>query len=1094
VVPACLLAVAGAVVVCLALRTPERSDPPPPYPFAGSFLPEPPRQHDPWEPPPTQLPRKFVTATAALFRAGLPDPRGCEYRELWIENDHTTTNPPTLLKTHGWLLPAEPEEEQQRFGICWNGLVYPLVSVGGEADLRDDILLALRAVEEELQRSEFRPPLRVIGEKPGPPSLSYRDIASLKAGLLLRLGEEELARKMWAAWDARWGDVGSPQDPYLSLVSPWTRALYGRTLRAHYRGDDRTALACARALTAIEKEVDAEARWRGLPHPGGGWAWGNRPYLDFLESLPSLLADQERRANDPNGGARHRVNPRDYPDKAERIAALIRDLEEAGGAESESYWWDLSRDPAVAALIAEGEDAVEPLLECLENDTRLTRAVAWNLRGEGPYPVVGVEEPAYIALSGILQTSFYEITPEAHGAKWQKWQKMKPSEQAAAVHAAARAYWTRFKGVPLEERWYQVLADDRAHPWEWLQAARALVRPEDAVWLPARMLSGAGTGVPDRKPGTAPRLRGEVLRGQANPTVTELLERRARRFAAGEDAQNGGLYYLDEFIQVLIAWEGEESVGALREFSALLRQRPAVPGEGHAPHLIGSLIRLWLRRADLGDPLAMEEFASWLVTVRPQDVFRSLHVLFEPMQHYPDHPAVARAAAVLFESGRSPWAGVLRRWDSLEQLLWTPLVRFPPFRAALLRALSDNTATSTAVVFEEGGLKVKYGGAVVYTSPFEDGRDPVPPGPSFALRGCDLCALHISRRVEGAPAFPVSAPESRRDEAVGACAAFLRRYGDQLRTNWEDQESRSRIVFDRPSPVFGRFDRPSPVFGGLDHPATAEEVRRGLAVFSLEGEGNARVWRLPARPLPAKWLTLKENPFPTSRWNPDTGNTENVVEYDQQGLVWQAEEVLKEGRWQRYYGFVGKHQVARVPAEEIEFPGSWAGLSRQLDCEARLNLPADGEGSRADRMELGKPVVVTFRLRNRGGLEQTVPSVYYRAAEPELHPGIGLRLAYAPLEMQVAGRTYLLDEADRTWEEPPTTRTAHLPSGPADRMLAPAEEFTALELDLRDWFDVSRPGLYRFRFAFSAANGGFAEGQSNEIEFTLHKPPEGNEP
>ena len=40
--------------------------------------------------------------------------------------------------------------------------------------------------------------------------------------------------------------------------------------------------------------------------------------------------------------------------------------------------------------------------------------------------------------------------------------------------------------------------------------------------------------------------------------------------------------------------------------------------------------------------------------------------------------------------------------------------------------------------------------------------------------------------------------------------------------------------------------------------------------------------------------------------------------YDREGLIWQAEEVLQEGKWRRYYGFVGNHVIAKVPAEEVD--------------------------------------------------------------------------------------------------------------------------------------------------------------------------------
>ncbi len=40
--------------------------------------------------------------------------------------------------------------------------------------------------------------------------------------------------------------------------------------------------------------------------------------------------------------------------------------------------------------------------------------------------------------------------------------------------------------------------------------------------------------------------------------------------------------------------------------------------------------------------------------------------------------------------------------------------------------------------------------------------------------------------------------------------------------------------------------------------------------------------------------------------------------FDREGRIWQAEEVLIQGRWKRFYGFVGNHIIAKVPAEDIE--------------------------------------------------------------------------------------------------------------------------------------------------------------------------------
>ena len=53
--------------------------------FARKVMPDPPNQGAPWTPPATKLPRSLVEATALLFESGVADPRGCDYREIEVE-------------------------------------------------------------------------------------------------------------------------------------------------------------------------------------------------------------------------------------------------------------------------------------------------------------------------------------------------------------------------------------------------------------------------------------------------------------------------------------------------------------------------------------------------------------------------------------------------------------------------------------------------------------------------------------------------------------------------------------------------------------------------------------------------------------------------------------------------------------------------------------------------------------------------------------------------------------------------------------------------------------------------------------------------
>ncbi len=106
-------------------------------------------------------------------------------------------------------------------------------------------------------------------------------------------------------------------------------------------------------------------------------------------------------------------------------------------------------------------------------------------------------------------------------------------------------------------------------------------------------------------------------------------------------------------------------------------------------------------------------------------------------------------------------------------------------------------------------------------------------------------------------------------------------------------------------------------FPPKDAPASARDVASGSAIFSLEAE-QVRVCPLPKLPAKARWVTLKDYPFARRTITSDMRTVETKIEYEQAGHIWQAEEVLVDGEWKRYYGFVGRYCIAKVPAEEIE--------------------------------------------------------------------------------------------------------------------------------------------------------------------------------
>ena len=446
-------------------------------PFDGSGIPAPPQQNLKWEPPATTLPEKLVTATAKLFEQGLSDPRGCEYREVEITVG-SVMGGAGRVKTHAWVLPSLPSD--RHFAVGWNGLVYPVESVGEKADLRRDVL-ALVEADEKLRAkwaadSPNFPFYRFRHAAPEAYSLSHESLRSLKAPMLLRLGEGELARKVWDAWTAGMraevnDDAIHLKDPYLMLATEWVWALFDRVLTAHMRGDDRLSLLSVGPLTRIREAVESEVAARHVvPTEYACAAPGEQPrYLPFLEPVPALSIDQQMREIERRDGSRgaptlpRRLKP--TVGASTSVGELIRDLEEV----SARQWGQpggvfLGEDRVVQALIAKGEEAIEPLLWVIEKDTRLTRSVSFSRNFHYDRHLIRVHEAAYAALTGILKTSDF-------GSDTDRADLEGGLERRRALAARIRLYLKQYGGIPLEERWYGILADDATTLEQWRQAA-----------------------------------------------------------------------------------------------------------------------------------------------------------------------------------------------------------------------------------------------------------------------------------------------------------------------------------------------------------------------------------------------------------------------------------------------------------------------------------------------------------------------------------------------------------------------------------------------------------------------------------------------
>jgi hypothetical protein len=1042
--------------------------------FADTRIPDPPRQNQPWTPPQTKLPQSLVSATADLFKHGLADPRGCEYREVEVNDGQ-------IRKTRGFVLP-ERAGEAGRFVVGWDAIVYRAQSVGAAADLDKDVRTLAAPMIRSRQTTAAKKSkgggnaggifhvqtYRGVGAGGGPSGFdgpaSVDRWSPLKVCLLLRLGRADLAEVVFAAgtaWtvEARGRDFADYRISYVWLATEWAGEAFSTLLNAHIRGDDLTALGAARRLSVFAKafntKADALARERGQ---------GERvdtPSLPFLRRLPELLADQERRAREPARGP----IPRRGGDPAARIAALIRNLDQID--EPQMLWsggLNPGGSPLVRALIAEGDVAVDPLLSALESDTRLTRSVSFGRPGSIDRTVLPVSEALLSALGGILETTEFRDSGSAlrEGG-------IGPRKALANL---VRTFWVNNRGIPLAERRYRTLLDDAAGLYRWLDAAREIVEP-----ISTSVTVGWTADVRPRKPAPPP-MKGEELRSRRDPSVSELLARRVSDIArTGNPLQHPdvGLHRASELTLIFCRWDPKAALPSVRDMMAqcrevieLRRERGAQADEG----LAGFLSQFAVIRATSGGHEALGEYALWIRKTSPRELQHQSLTCFEPMWIYPDNPGIAATARWLFNDPQSPWLPMLRSpltygipffFDGSPYA--SPLLRVAGFRDSLLATLADRSEIGTVSRSAPGSFQYVMkdegsGGSSTFKRDLED----VAPGVALPFRVCDYLAWQISV-INGAPEFELYWPEDRRDRAVESCMAFLKRFGDRFTAEPPDGE---RDLRPRKAHV---------AFPPLGRPATLEDVRSARAIFSLDPKDDeVRIAKVPELPIAARWTTLKDYAY-------DRPRSDGTVhrQYDQQGWIWQAEEIKKGDRWERYFGFVGSHVIARVPASEIEIGDErtrnfWAPLAGGLDVRIESAQP------RESGYQPGQPVLIALKFRNRRGVEQPAPTEFLRQGSdgrPALRRGVTLAVFYSS-----PGVSRTVQAQVDPWQELKPKRTARFDPGDASRPLAAFEEFEAARLDLVDWFDLTKPGSYRVRVKF-AADSGVGGGTSNDTYFRI---------
>ncbi len=472
--------------------------------FTGDKIPTPPAQNSSWaaeRSPRSPLEAALFLSGRRLFQQGLADPRGCEYRSIKIGVGSCWDHEVTLVETQGWVLP-DSEPSGQRFAVAWNGLVYPVVEVGLPADLALDLAQLLHAREHPpLSHHPFSPTEfpAMNGDNESNTVLHFTP-HELKACLLLRLGYTDEAVSLVFKHEMESSEL------YGVLAEQLTWNHYNRAICAHMRGDFVLAIASTRLLLEHEAIIRAQnaAQSKKVPLPL------SPPFLSHLTQTEALHADLERRLSAPGSPS------------ADPITQLIAELENLKVEQPGQPNWILFVDhPVVQKLIEAGNEAVEPLLDCMEHDKRLTQSVQFHRDFHTRRTVLGVNEVAYEALLHIL-TATFEGPISALSTPG-----LQDDAKRARVVGQIREFWNHYQGLDAVERWYAILADDEASQY-WAENALNIVRATHHKPIRSpRYEIGAVIATGSKEKDV---LAGEALRVKTDPTVTELMILRMRAF------------------------------------------------------------------------------------------------------------------------------------------------------------------------------------------------------------------------------------------------------------------------------------------------------------------------------------------------------------------------------------------------------------------------------------------------------------------------------------------------------------------------------------------------------------------------------------
>lgn len=791
---------------------------------------------------PERLTDEEKAAFDRAFARWLTDPRRAQMikftypeRTAW----GTTRDTPVI----GWLFPASHDHPKR------------VLLDDGQEFAAPDKFETIDFVES--QRGQIRDALAAKSVWPD----------ATEAAWLYRLGHEDLAAQI--LWLVRGnGDRSEINLDWPAEQGAW-RAFAG-AVHAYLVGQDAEALTYAERLAKLYPD-----------------------HVDQFGPGAKLLGELRRRKSE--GSFHDATRPPttmpttfaagfgDWPVERQ-VSQLIHDLQDVEARQQgQPGGVDLSADPRVERLIEIGDPAVPALIDCIDNDERLTRSIHFWRDFAQSRGILSVREAALVAVQSILGTTIFE--PVATGDDF----TARGEDLAKATARQLRAYWNAYGNLPFDRRMMKILTDPAAKPAALREAASNLAN----MGGQRRIGTMVWTTRVHRRPGPSP-----IVGKFTKPTVAEaILAARDRDVAAlptpskrqwlppDQDVERVDDGYAEDLIalgdraivsELLRRVTMAQTVREKRLWSTVAQQLgDDRPLRALAAAFEAGSIPLPANGSDIDNPLEqpgnreLGSLIACLSAAHTDYCEKALNALETPM-----HPYAGAALACAMYAVDQPQYGVQDVWLA------------HPFHVRLLAPMLEDRTPTGGTWTRDGDYARLTGGTghCAWTAlPPPAERIGVRVAQSAPERRCDWAAIHLSECLIGVPAYnPLMGDAEARLDAL---RAYLSRYGSRLRPLEYIEMSAAQFDAGRLAAMFV----PDLVIDS--HPATAGDVASGKAIFAA-GQGASPVANVK---LPA---------LGTVR---DTNGVERV-------LVVQAE---RDASGRVRYGIIARRQIRAVAADEL---------------------------------------------------------------------------------------------------------------------------------------------------------------------------------